>query len=793
MFLNHLKIAFRKLRREKLYSLINITGLSIGLACCILIFLFVQDEIRYDKFQENSQRIYRLLNVNEGSSKKTATHPAPFLPALSENIPEIEQAARMILYYNDKLVSYEDNQYLSDLIYSDPGFFKMFSFDLVKGNPVDILDKPKSAVLTKSTAKKYFGDSDPIGKIITLDNKHNLTVTGIMKDFPEQSHLQSDMVISYKSMKEINPYAYSWKMRAPHIYLMVKPNTNPEELKRKIMDVYMDVKPEYYGEQNFDLQSMEKVYLHSSEITWDQIEKGNVQVISGLSIVAILILLIACFNYMNLSTANYSKEASHISISKTLGAHKKHLVSKYFTETILVTFIAIWLAIILSEIFIPYFNHFTGKTLNINLLHNPALSFSLVLVFIFTVLLGGSYPAFFLSSFKPLRIKKKNNNILSGNKNSSHGFWRKSFVIAQYMITIILMISTFIIYKQIKLITQEKTGFEKEQVIAVKNPWDQDMTQRYNRYMQKLQNNPDILAAGGSFNIPGENLNNYASLYTEENNKHKAAYNVVSPEFFSVLNSKFTAGRNFKKELRTDSSAVILNQKAVDVIGLQNPVGKEVYFNYFGKKPARVLGVIENIQYASLHEENTPVVYVLNPRQKTNVLVKMREGRTKETLANLKYSWEEVSPQWPFRYEFLDEKIDNVYKTELKTIALIKIFTLLSILLSCLGIFGFAGFAIKRRTKEIGIRKVNGATVASILKLLNKDFVKWIAISFAIASPIAYYLMQQWLKDYAYKTAISWWVFALAGFLTVAIATLTVSWQSWRAARQNPVDSLRYE
>jgi len=791
MFLNHIKIAFRKLRREKLHSLINITGLSIGLACCILIFLFVQDEIKYDKFQENAPRIYRLLNVHKGNTK-TATHHAPILPAIKENIPEIEEAARMILYYDDKLVSYGENQYLSDLIYSDPGFYNMFSFELVKGNPADILDKPMSAVLTESTARKYFGNSDPMGKIITLDNKYNLTITGIMENFPGQSHLQADMVISYKSMQEINPYAYSWKMRSPHIYLMAKPNTNPDQLKTKIKDVYMDVKPDYFAEQNFDLQPMEEVYLHSSEITWDKIEKGNFQVISGLSIVAILILLIACFNYMNLTTANYSKEASHISISKTLGANRRHLISKYFTETIMITFIAIWLAIILSEIFIPAFNNFTGKSLTINLLQNHALSLSLVLVFIFTVLLGGSYPAFFLSSFKPLRIKK-NSNILSGNKSSGHSFWRKSFVIAQYMITIVLMISTFIIYRQIKLITQEKTGFDKEQVIAVKNPWDQDMTRRYNRYLQKIQNNPDILAAAGSFNIPGENLNNYASLYSTEDNKHKAAYNVVSPEFFNVLNSKFEAGRNFKKELRTDSAAVILNQKAADVTGLQNPVGKEVYFNYFGKKPARVIGVIQNIQYASLHEENTPVVYVLNPGRKTNVLVKMQKGRTKETLAYLKDSWKKVSPQWPFRYEFLDEKIDNVYKTELKTIALIKIFTLLSVILSCLGIFGFAGFAIKRRTKEIGVRKVNGATVASILKLLNKDFIKWIAISFAIASPIAYYLMQQWLKNYAYKTAISWWIFALAGTLTIIVATLTVSWQSWKAARQNPVDSLRYE
>ncbi|MFO8234830.1 MAG: ABC transporter permease [Bacteroidales bacterium] len=792
MFFNNLKIAFRKLRREKLYSFINISGLSIGLACCILILLFVQDEIKHDKFHNNSERIYRLLNRNAEQSELSASHPGSLLPAIDEKLPEIEKSIRMILFYDDKIVRHEDKQYLSDLLYTDSSFFEIFSFELTQGNPEEALKAPMSAVLTKSTARKYFGDENPIGKELNLSNKYDLTVTGVMEDFPEQSHLQSDLVISFRSLEDVNPYAVSnWGMTASNIYMRLKRNTEVESLEKKIKETHMSVKPDGIPEQEFVLQPLNKIYLHSSDVRWDYIKKGDFKVVTSLSVVAVLILIIACFNYMNMSTANYTKEASHIGIAKTLGAKRRNLIGKYFSETILTSLIAIAIALIISNILLPSFNNFTGKSVSLNIIHNPFLVYSLITIFIITVLIGGSYPAFFLSSFKPLRVMKTHNSFLPSIKGS-HDFWRKSFIVVQYAIAIVLIISTFIIYKQIQLITREKTGFEKDQVLAVKNPWGEKMNKRYNLYFEQIKNNPEIINAGGSFNIPGENINNYTAFYTSDENKFNAGYNTVSPEYFSVLESKFVAGRNFNKELRTDSTAIIINEKLAQELKFDDPIGKEVRTG-MKEQPVKIIGIIENIQYSSLHEENTPVFYALHNGQKLNIITKIQKGKTSETLSYLKKEWENLNPEWPFRYEFLDEKIDNVYKTELKTIALIRIFTFLSIFLSCMGIFGFAGFNIKQRTKEIGIRKVNGATVSNILALLNKDFVKWVLISFALAVPVAYYIMNKWLQSFAYKTALSWWIFAVSGLLTIIIATLTVSWQSWRAARKNPVDSLRYE
>ena len=654
------------------------------------------------------------------------------------------------------------------------------------------MNAPMSAVITESFAKELFGNAPAVGKTFLMENKHTFTITAIMKDFPEQSHIQSDMVVSFNSMKNVHPYGYkSWNVTNTNIYFSLKEKTDIKSLETKIATIYKDARPDYDGDPTFMLQPLERIYLHSSDVRWDAIKKGDAEVVTGLSIVALLILIIACFNYMNLTTANYTKEADNISVSKTLGATRKHLVWKYFSETILMTFIAIWIAIILSEILMPAFNNFTEKNLHISLLQNKSLALSLSGIFILTVLLGGTYPAFFLTSFKPLNLRKKVS--FFSTSSSGHSLWRKSFVIAQYMIAIVLIISTFIIYKQIQLITKEKTGFDKEQVITVKNPWDQEMTNRYNIFIDKIRKNPNILHAAGSFNVPGERINNQGMLYIEEENKLQAGNNIVSPEFFSVLNATFLDGRNFKKELASDSSAVIVNERAVKSLGLEDPVGKEIYYTSYEKRPLKIIGVIKNIQYASLHEKTLPLVYLLDPHMKLNIVAKIQQGKTSETLAFLKKQWEEVSQKWPFEYEFIDEKIDNVYKTELKTIALIRIFTLLSIFLSCLGIFGFAGFSIKKRTKEIGIRKVNGATVLNILTLLNKDFIKWVLMSFLIACPIAYFVMNKWLQNYAYKTEMNWWVFVLGGALTIIIAILTVSWQSWRAARQNPVDSLKYE
>jgi len=795
MTLNNFKIAFRKLKREKLYSVINIAGLSVALASCIMIFLFVQDEMKYDAFHKHSDRIYRLLACNEDQTVRGAIHPMPLLPSINNELPEVEKAARMILFYKNKVINTKENQYLTDLIYTDSTFFDLFSFNLAKGNPNKALDAPMSAILTKSTAQKMFGNENPIGKVIHLENQHNLTITGIMEDFPEHSHFSSDIVISLPSLKNINPGIFkNWQASNSNVYFLLKPNANIDKLETKISEVRNRVKPKKMRKINFMLQPIERAYLHSSDVRWDYIEKGDHKTIRGLSIIALLVLLIACFNYMNLSTANFTREAQTTAICKTLGAKRKHLFAKFYTESFILSFLAVWIAIIIAELPLPMFENFTGKELSVNLLSNPTLVFSVLGLLIITNLLGGTYPALFLSGFKPLMAIKKMHFFNNPAKNK-HGLWRKGFVIIQFTIAAVLIIATIIIFKQIQLITENKLGFDEEQVVIINNPRDEKTHHRFDLYTKLIRAQPNIISCGGSFNTPGERLNNHLDVYKygNKNSKLHAGMNVVTPEYFNVLNANFKHGRNFRKKIHPDSSEIILNEQTVRQLDLKNPLGKLIRLGSKDAEPRKIVGVVDNIQYAPLKEKLGPTVYFPDPSSKFNIVVKLKEGSTKQGLHFLRDKWNSVSSEWPFRYEFLNQKIDNAYKTELKTMTLIKIFTILSIFLSCLGIFGFAGYSIKRRTKEIGIRKVNGATVLNIISLLNKDFIKWVLIACVLAVPLAYYLMKQWLQDYAYKTELNWWLFALAGLLTIAIATITISWQSWRAARQNPVNSLRDE
>ncbi len=795
MKLNNLKIALRKLKREKLYSAINIAGLSVALASCIMIFLFVQEEMKYDTFHKHSNRIYRLLACNEDQSIRGAIHPMPLLPAINSELPEVKKAARMILFYKNKVINTKENQYLTDLIYTDSTFFDLFSFKLIKGDPNKALDAPMSAVLTKSTAQKMFGNENPVGKVIHLENQHNLTITGIMEDFPEHSHFGSDIVISLPSLKNINPgMSKSWHASNSNIYFLLKSNTNVDRLEKKISEARNRVKPKKMRKINFMLQPLERAYLHSSDVRWDYIEKGNYKTIRGLSIIAMLVLLIACFNYMNLSTANFTREAQTTAICKTLGAKRKHLLAKFYTESFILSFLAVWMAIIITELSLPMFENFTDKELSVNLLSNPMLVLSVLGLLILTILLGGTYPALFLSGFKPLRAIKKM-HLFSNPAKDKHGLWRKGFVVVQFTIATVLIIATIVIFKQIQLITEEKLGIDEEQVVVINNPRDEKTHQRFDLYTELISANPEVISCGGSFNTPGERLNNHLDIYEyrNKNNNLRAGMNIVTPEYFNVLNANFKYGRNFRSKNHSDSSEIIINEQTVKELNLKNPVGKLVRLGSEDADPRKIVGVVKNIQYAPLKEKMGPTVYFPDPSSKFNIVVKLKKGNTIKALQHLRDKWNNVSSEWPFRYEFLNQKIDNVYKTEIKTITLIKIFTFLSIFLSCLGIFGFAGFSIKRRTKEIGIRKVNGATVFNIISLLNKDFIKWVLIACGVAAPIAYYVMKQWLQNYAYKTELNWWLFALAGLITIAIAVLTISLQSWRAARQNPVNSLRDE
>ena len=789
MFLNHIKSIFRKINKEKLHAFIKMLGLALGIASCLLIFLFVQNELKYDTFHKNSDKIYRVLAGDKEMKTKIPIHPAIMLPAMQEQLPEIKEGIRVEMHYTNELITVGKDQYLTDLALVDSNFFNVFSFNMIKGNPVKALSKPGAVILTSTVAKKYFGDVDPIGKKITLAHEIDLSVAGIMKDIPKHSHIQPEILVSFKSLKLINPGAIrSWDRSGTNLYLLLEENVNIAQLQHKMKQIYDRVKPETGDNRYFKLQPLEDIYLDSANVGWDSAKKGNIKIVYALSLVAILILFIACFNYMNLTTVNFTKEGKNTSIIRTLGAQKKHLISRYLLETTVFTFLACWLAFIEVELTIQPFNNFIEKDIQLNIITDHTIPLFLIGLFVLTVFLGGTYPALLLSSFSPL------SNIQGSPKDKKH-LWKKSMFIAQFTIATFLIISSVIIYKQIKLITIEKAGFNKEHVLSVNNPWNEDLSKRYRLYTNAIKQHPNVRSYAGCFNTPGEQLNNRGDIYLSGNKEKKvhSGYNFITTQYLNVLEAKLTKGRNFQKERRTDSTKIILNKKAIKQLGITKPLGKEVFCPKISKSPYKIIGVVENLHYGSLKEKKIPAIYVLKSHRANNILVKTGPENSQETLQHLKQKWNTLFPEWPFQYEYLDKKLEQIYKTEVKTLTLLKIFTALAMFLSCLGLFGFAGFTIKQRTKEIGIRKVNGATTGNILTLLSKSFVKWIIVSVFLAYPIAYYAMNKWLQNYAYKTELNWWIFIMAGFLTISVAILTITWQSWRAARQNPVESLRYE
>ena len=788
MFLNHIKSIFRKIKKEKFYAFIKILGLALGIASCLLIFLFVQDELKYDTFHKKSDRIYRILAGDKEMKTKIPIHPAIMLPSMQEQLPEIKEGVRIEMHYTDELITVGNNKYAADLALVDSNFFDIFSFNMIKGDPKKALSKPGSAILTSSVAKKYFGDADPIGKKINLAHEINLSVAGIMKDIPEHSHMRPEILVSFESLKLFNPGASSsWDRSGTNIYLLLKKNVNISALQNKMKHIYDKVKPEESDDRYFKLQPLENIYLDYANVGWDAAKKGNIKIILVFSLIALLILLIACFNYMNLTTADFVKERKNTGIIRTLGAQRKHLISRYLLETTVFTFLACWLAFIAVELLIQPFSHFLEKDIQLNLMTDYTIPFFIGLIFL-TIFLGGSYPAFLLSSFSPL------SNILESPKNKNH-LWKKSMFIAQFTIATALIISSIIIYKQIKLITIEKAGFNKEHVISINNPWNEHLSKRYRLYTNAITQHPHVRSYAGCFNTPGEQLNNHGDIYLAYNTDHKvfAGYNHITDQYLDVLEVNVLKGRNFQKERKGDSTKAILNKKAVTQLGISNPLGKDVFCPKISKSPFRIIGVVENIHYGPLKEKKIPVIYTLKSSNAKKILIKTGPEYSTETLQYLKQKWNTLFPEWPFQFEYLDNKLEQIYKTELKTLTALKIFTTLAIFLSCLGLFGFAGFTIKQRTKEIGIRKVNGAKTGNILTLLSIRFVKWIIVSVFLACPIAYYAMNRWLQNYAYKTEMSWWIFILAGMVTISIALLTITWQSWRAARQNPVESLRYE
>jgi len=807
MLQNYIKIAWRNLKRNRAFSAINIIGLALGLATCLLISLFVLDELSYDRFNEKADRIVRVIfrGVMQGGIINEAHVMPPTGQTLKTDYPEVEEATRLRMG-GSPFVSYGDKTFRdASIAYVDSNFFQVFTLPLLQGDAKTALIRPNTAVITQELAHKYFGTESPIGKVLTIKSWNTTyQVTGVIDKVPTNSHFHFDFFASMASFPDSK--SPSWMTSEYYTYLVLPKGYDYKQFEAKLPQAVA----KYMGPQlkqsmgmtlsefrkkgnnlSLLLQPLTDIHLHSN-FAYDLSPPGDIRYVYIFGAIALFMLLIACINFMNLSTAGASKRAKEVGIRKVLGSVRQSLTNQFLIESLLLTAIALLLAVGIVYLSLPIFNQMAGKTLTFNLFSNAWLVPSLLLLGLLVGVLAGSYPAFFLSSFKPIAVLK-GAKFTGGSKSIG---LRSGLVVFQFFISITLMVGATVVYRQLNYIQNKKLGYDKDQVLVLPETWL--LGQKEDVFRNQIMQDPGVVNVSTSGYLPaGPSNNNNFTIYPETNSTQlvKTLRYDVDYNYIPTLGMQLALGRNFSKEYGTDSSGVILNETAAKTLGWsQNALGHTISNsdNEGHKMTYRVIGVVKDFHFKSMHERISPLVMVMAKNSGT-VIVKVKTKDLTGLLANLKKQWDQLTTEAPFTYSFLDERFNDTYRAEQKIGTILGLFAGLTIFVACLGLFGLATFMAEQRTKEIGVRKVLGASVTSIVALLSKDFLKLVAIAIVLAVPVAWYVMDKWLEDFAYKIDMTWWVFALAGALAVSIALLTVSFQSIKAALMNPVRSLRSE
>ncbi|MGD8427218.1 MAG: ABC transporter permease [Balneolaceae bacterium] len=809
MVKNYFLIAWRNLKSKKFYSLINILGLAVGIFCCILIFLYVQDELSYDKFNEKADRIYRVAtNIKFGGRDfHLAANPAPMAFTLKKDYPEVEQAVRFI-DRGSYLVRYHDRSFKEDkVVYADSTLFDVFSFHFVRGNPKTALRNPNSVVLTQQLAQKYFGTIDAIGKTLRFDDRTDMEVTGVVKELPNNSHFNFSIYASMSSLEDSREN--NWLSNNYITYIVLKRSADPNSFEHKlnsqivknyvmpqayqVMDITKEQMQASGNKVDYFLQPLTHIHLYSN-LTAELGVNGNIQYIYLFSAIAIFVLLIACINFMNLSTARSAGRAQEVGVRKVLGSGRGQLVGQFLFESVLMSVIAFIIAIAGAQVGIPYFNELSGKNFDLAIFTNPELMVFLTISALVTGLLAGVYPAFFLSSFEPVKILK--GKIALGVKSGS---LRSTLVIVQFAISIILIIGTLVIYRQLRYIQQKNLGYNKEQVLILENAYV--LGNKLQVFKENMKRNPEVTNVTVTSYLPVPSARSDTPFYTgakmTNDNSVSMQYWAVDYDYISTMKMEMAEGRNFRRDMPTDSSAIIINQKAAGLFGFKNPIGKEIR-TLNGLNPEdgytayHIIGVVKDFNYESLRK-NVGALCMHLGRSRGLVAVRFDAAQTSDIIQKAKVEWNKLAPNAPFSYTFMNSRFDSVYKAEKRMGKIVAIFSVLAIFVACLGLFAMAAYTAEQRTKEIGVRKVLGATVWDIIRLLSTDYAKLVFFGFVLAVPLAWYSMHEWLQDFAYRIDLSVWFFAGAGLVTMLVALLTVSWQSVRAALINPVNSLRSE
>ena len=798
MIKNYFKLAFRNLVAQKGYSLINLLGLVTGITAFILIVCWIQSEISYDSFHRDKENIYR-VDYKLYEEDKLELYSAGAVPAvgleMKRHFPEVKEYTRFSPV--EGVVNYGDLNFKeSNMFFAEPSFFSIFTFPLLKGTADTSLLAVNTAVLSESAAHRYFGDVDPIGKVITYNGKDKYAVTAIAKDVPVNSHFKFDILLSYQNLINWNKwYDSGWLGANFYTYVRLAPGTDVKALEAKIPQLPQkfigDFMKRAYFLVEFKLRKLGDIHLKSS-LSNELSVNGSFRNITFLGIIAVLVLLIAYINYINLTTSRSVERASEAGVRKVLGALRKQLVSQFMTEAILLNILALTISVVAVFLLIPLFNRLSGSLILMNI---STVAVLFVILLIIAVLLTGLLPAFYLSRFVPTAVLKGKGQ--TGSRGMAS--FKNGMVVFQFAISVILISGTIMINKQLHFVQQQDLGIDIDQTLVVEGPQSIN-SEAYNNQLQAFKSDllqqSEVKSMTVSSCIPGKEITwepVYGKLVSGTNTEKKIDMIGIDEDFVKTYGLKLLAGRNFDQPYQKKIDQLIINESAVKYLGFkdaEDAIGKELTSG--GNGNAHVIGVVRDFNQRSLKELPQPIVFSNRPWNQY-YSIKVNQANLGHLIQFLEKTWNRQFPGNPIRYFFLNDYFNNQYQADRKFGQFFQIFSLLAIFIACLGLMGQSSYTISRRTKEIGVRKVNGAEINEILVLLNKDFVKWVLVAFVIAIPLSYYTMNLWLQSFAYKTELSWWIFALAGLLALGIALLTVSWQSWKAATRNPVEALRYE
>jgi putative ABC transport system permease protein len=783
MFKNYLRVALRNLRKNKGYSIINIAGLAAGMAVCILIMIWVQDEMSYDRFNAHADQIYRVCfsDLWSGQRVKFSATPTGIGPALEQDFSEVIDSARFYRM-NDILVVHGAKRIVEEhILLADSSLFTIFSFPFIQGDPRFALNDPKSVVISERAAVKYFGSADPVGKILTIGSSTDFVVTGVFQNIPANSHLRFEICLPFQYLKELGVNLQQWTNWAYYTYILLHPESKAIEDER--LTAYYQSHVSSFENVQMHLLPMKDIHLRSQAIGGIGAD-GDIKYVYVFSLIALFVLLIACINFMNLSTAKSGARAKEVGMRKVMGARRRDIIRQFFGESILQAFIGLFFALALVAVLLPLFNRITAKELSLDLMDNLILYVGLIGIAAFTGIVSGSYPALFLSSFHPAAVLKGSGSV----RSKARGIFRKALVVTQFSLTIVMIIGTVIIYNQIRFMRDKKMGFDQDHLVVFSLTGT--LMDNCDTFKQEILRNPGVLES--TLSLSRQFHSTPSDLWRGESadKNVRVFFNNVDEDYLKTFGMEMIEGRFFSREFSDDKNKFVLNETAVKALGLEDPVGASLTVH--GRK-GTVVGVIKDFHFQTLNRKIGPLCLFAPGEGFRYLFARVSPQNLDSTIRFMQGVWKKFETHYPFRYQFFDDDFDSLYRSERRIGTIVKYFAMLAVFISCLGLFGLAAYMAERRTKEIGIRRVLGASSMEIVTLLSKEFVKCVLVSSAVAWPMAYFIMKKWLENFAYRTEIGAWTFLASAGLALGIALLTVSFQSIKAAVANPVDSLRYE